>query len=41
MNYAVKFHKDAIKYIEKLDKPTRNRIIDQSSFFLKILGIMN
>lgn len=28
MNYAIKFHKDAIKFIQKLDKPTRNRILD-------------
>ncbi|MCM3634241.1 type II toxin-antitoxin system RelE family toxin [Paenibacillus camelliae] len=28
MNYAVKFHKDAIKSLQRLDKPTRNRILD-------------
>ncbi|GGA40592.1 type II toxin-antitoxin system RelE family toxin [Paenibacillus physcomitrellae] len=28
MNYEIKFYKDAIKSIQKLDKPTRNRILD-------------
>lgn len=28
MNYAIKFHKDAIKNIQRLDKPTRNQILD-------------
>ncbi|NMO97719.1 type II toxin-antitoxin system RelE family toxin [Paenibacillus lemnae] len=28
MNYEIKFHKDALKNIQKLDKPTRNRILD-------------
>lgn len=31
MNYAIKFHKNAIKAIQKLDKSTRNRILDQIS----------
>lgn len=29
MNYEVRFHKDALKNIQKLDKKTRNRILDQ------------
>lgn len=29
MNYDVKFHKDALKYLKRLDKITRNRILDQ------------
>lgn len=28
MNYEIKFYKEAIKSIQKLDKPTRNRILD-------------
>ncbi|MFD3259809.1 type II toxin-antitoxin system RelE/ParE family toxin [Paenibacillus lentus] len=28
MSYAIKFYKEAIKNIQKLDKPTRNRILD-------------
>lgn len=28
MSYAVKFYKDAIKNFKKLDKTTRNRILD-------------
>lgn len=28
MNYEIKFHKDALKYIQKLDKQSRNRILD-------------
>lgn len=29
MSYVVKFYKEAIKNIQKLDKPTRNRVLDQ------------
>ncbi|WJH36608.1 type II toxin-antitoxin system RelE/ParE family toxin [Paenibacillus sp. CC-CFT747] len=28
MNYEVKFYKDAIKTLQKLDRVTRNRILD-------------
>jgi mRNA interferase RelE/StbE len=28
MNYEIKFHNDALKTIQKLDKQTRNRILD-------------
>jgi mRNA interferase RelE/StbE len=28
MSYEVKFHKDAVKSIQKLDKTSRNRILD-------------
>jgi len=28
MNYEVKFHKNALKSIQKLDSSTRNRILD-------------
>ena len=28
MTYEIKFHKDALKNIQKLDKQTRNRILD-------------
>lgn len=34
MNYEVKFYKDALKFIQKLDKQTRNRILDH----IKILS---
>ncbi|MBP1155074.1 mRNA-degrading endonuclease RelE of RelBE toxin-antitoxin system [Paenibacillus sp. PvR052] len=34
MNYEVKFYKDALKSIQKLDKPIRNRILDH----IKILS---
>lgn len=29
MNYEIKFHKTSIKGLKKLDKQTRNRILDQ------------
>lgn len=28
ISYEIKFHKDALKNIQKLDKTTRNRILD-------------
>ena len=28
MNYEIKFYKDTLKSIQRLDKPTRNRILD-------------
>ena len=34
MNYEIKFHKDALKSIQKLDTPARNRILDH----IKILS---
>lgn len=34
MNYEVKFYKDALKTIQKLDSTTRNRILDH----IKILS---
>jgi mRNA interferase RelE/StbE len=34
MNYEIKFYKGALKSIKKLDKPTRNRILD----YIKILS---
>lgn len=29
MNYEVKFHKDAMKYLKKIDKSSRIKILDQ------------
>ena len=28
MNYEIKFHNDALKYLQKQDKAARNRILD-------------
>ena len=28
MNYAIKLHNDALRYLQKQDKVTRNRILD-------------